>query len=236
VKPGLLGSGTTGSLVAIIRKLPPVALANRPVLRLPARQQIAAWSSSGKLVIASYFQRHQPGDKAQCLGRKDMIDDRDWYASHYFSTIHEPVGVDHIIVCFHQPPGMSGDFDGLVLSRLKGKKQEFTKRQQKIIEEAHILLAPHVGGQLARFQDPSPWGLPPRCRQVLSCLLEGDSDKQIAKRLSISHFTVNHYTKLIFHHFHVQSRMELLALWIRRLHRKPFPWTSETGRSNTVSQ
>jgi len=74
-----------------------------------------------------------------------------------------------------------------------------------------------VGTALARFSDPSPSDLPPRTRQVLACLLEGDSDKLIAKRLGMSGYTVNGHTKVIFQQIGVQTRMELLALWSRRV-------------------
>jgi DNA-binding CsgD family transcriptional regulator len=74
---------------------------------------------------------------------------------------------------------------------------------------------------------PSPFELAPRVRQVLRCLLEGDGDKQIARRLGISPYTVNQYTKVIYRHFRVASRAELLALWIRRGYPKGFAWASE---------
>ena len=70
----------------------------------------------------------------------------------------------------------------------------------------------------------------PRVRQVLQCLLEGDSDKQIACRLSISRFTVNQYTKIIYGHFGVQSRTELLARWVRRGWGGRFPWAEPECR------
>jgi DNA-binding CsgD family transcriptional regulator len=75
---------------------------------------------------------------------------------------------------------------------------------------------------------PPRWACRP-ARQILACLLEGDGDKQVATRLNISRFTVNQYTKMIFQHFGVQSRPELLARWIRRGHRLPFTWAEERG-------
>jgi DNA-binding NarL/FixJ family response regulator len=86
----------------------------------------------------------------------------------------------------------------------------------RLVREAHAALVPLVGGALARFTDPSPGDLSARTGQVLACLLEGDSDKQIAKRLGLSRYTVNGHTKVIYRHFGVQSRMELLARWVRR--------------------
>jgi DNA-binding NarL/FixJ family response regulator len=76
-----------------------------------------------------------------------------------------------------------------------------------------------AGSRVARLGslgERSPADLPPRARQVLRCLLEGDGDKQIAARLAISPLTVNVYTKAIYKHFGVSSRTELLARWIRR--------------------
>jgi DNA-binding NarL/FixJ family response regulator len=69
--------------------------------------------------------------------------------------------------------------------------------------------------------------LPPRVRQVLRCLLEGDGDKQIAVRLGLTRHTVNQYTKLLFRHFGVASRTELLARWVRRGFPAGFAWEDD---------
>jgi DNA-binding NarL/FixJ family response regulator len=57
--------------------------------------------------------------------------------------------------------------------------------------------------------------LPPRQRQTLLALLEGDSEKQIAIRLSLSPNTVHVYVKSLYRRFNVASRGELLARWVR---------------------
>jgi DNA-binding CsgD family transcriptional regulator len=56
--------------------------------------------------------------------------------------------------------------------------------------------------------------LSPRERQTLERLLAGDSEKQIASKLKLSHNTVHHYVKSIHRHFDVSSRAELLNLRI----------------------
>ena len=58
---------------------------------------------------------------------------------------------------------------------------------------------------------PSVSDLPPRVRQVLVCLMEGDSEKQVALRLGISPYTVHDYVKQLHHRFEVSSRGELLS-------------------------
>jgi len=96
-----------------------------------------------------------------------------------------------------------------------------------MIGQAHSLIAPLIGGPLARFSDPSPADLPPRVRQVLRCLLEADGDKEIASRVGISVHTVNQYTKMIYQHFGVNGRAVLLARWIRRGWGGRFAWAEE---------
>src|SRR4051812_20392396 len=58
------------------------------------------------------------------------------------------------------------------------------------------------------------WNLCRREKQVLSRLLIGDSEKQVALALSISPETVHIYVKRIYRKFSVHARCELMALFI----------------------
>lgn len=58
--------------------------------------------------------------------------------------------------------------------------------------------------------------LSPRARQVLTCLLNGDSEKQIALRLQISPHTVHTYVKKLHQTLGVNSRGELLARFVAK--------------------
>src|SRR5262249_37634017 len=122
----------------------------------------------------------------------------------------------HTLCCFLPIPGRPAEFNGVTLSREKSVIRDFSLRDRALVQEAQARLTALIGGSLAGFDEPSPAALPPRPRQVLRCLLEGDGDKQIARRLGISAFTVNQYAKVLFRHFGVQGRAELSALWVRR--------------------
>lgn len=66
----------------------------------------------------------------------------------------------------------------------------------------------------------SKWGeererLPPRLRRTLERLLAGDSEKEAARALGISHHTVHHYVKQIYSRLGVNSRGELMAKWVK---------------------
>ena len=53
-----------------------------------------------------------------------------------------------------------------------------------------------------------------RQREVLAELKRGKTEKEVASRLSISVHTVHVHVKAIYKRFGVNSRSELLSLWI----------------------
>jgi pSer/pThr/pTyr-binding forkhead associated (FHA) protein len=69
--------------------------------------------------------------------------------------------------------------------------------------------------QLADGRSCSP-ALSQAQTRVLEQLLGGFGEKQIAARLCISRYTVHNHVRAIFQSFHVHSRAELLATFVRR--------------------
>ena len=67
-------------------------------------------------------------------------------------------------------------------------------------------------------------GLCIRQRQVLEELKLGRSEKQIANTLKISRHTVHSHVKAVYNRFSVESREELLGLWITA-------WEPEIGQA-----
>ena len=168
----------------------------------------------------AYHARNQAGT-GLCLARTDVLDDLTWRGLPDHGLIREILGVDHRIWCFCPISG-GGPTDqaGLILARNVGRRN-FSRRDCLVVGLAHREVAHLVGHRLARFADPSPDDLTPRVRQVLAHLLDGDGDKRIAVRLNLSPHTINEYIKVIFRHFGVRARSELLALWIRRSCKTP---------------
>ena len=151
-----------------------------------------------------------------CHTRREITADRQWYKSVDYQEMSRPIGFDHTLWCFRALDGGARDeFSGITLNR-RLNAGDFRAREIAIVRELHAELARWVGGPLARYSDASPRALSPRARQVLACLLEGEGDKQIAARLNLSRFTVNHYAKLIFRHFGTKGRAELQGRWVRR--------------------
>jgi DNA-binding CsgD family transcriptional regulator len=175
-------------------------------------------------MVGAYFAAVRRG-VGPALTRADVLSDSVWYRSAYYRNYHGSSGADAMLYDLAGAGGQQFS-SGLVLVRPEGAP-DFPAGARLFVHETHAAVVPLIGGPLAAIDEPSPADLPPRVRAVLRCLLEGDSDKQIAARLGISRYTVNEYVKVIFAHFGVATRMELLARWIRRGWGSRFAWAAE---------
>ena len=106
-------------------------------------------------------------------------------------------------------------------AQAQGATDRLVDEQRKMVADfCRLLLLPPSP---ARSKDESPPAqgpaldaLPPRLQQTLTALLDGDSEKQVARRLNLSQHTVHVYVKSLYRRFNVTSRGELLARWVRR--------------------
>jgi DNA-binding CsgD family transcriptional regulator len=147
--------------------------------------------------------------------RYQVFSDSPWERSPDYQQVMRTLGADAVMHSFYQLPSGGDFFEGGCWFRARGRS-EFDEHEVALVTLLHKEAARLIGGPLARFDEPRPSQLPPRVRQTLRCLLEGDSDKQIAARLTISTHTVNQYAKQLYRHFGVSGRHELLARWVRR--------------------
>jgi DNA-binding NarL/FixJ family response regulator len=177
-------------------------------------EELARRGADFNPMIPAFFAAMWAG-RGPCLTRSDVLPDAQWYRSYYYQHHHVPSGADAMMFCILPMPASGGQLSDLVLVRPL-RERDFTPRHRTIVQELHEKITALIGGPLARFHEPSPSALSARVRLVLRCLLEGDSDQQIAARTELSRYTVNEYVDRIFRHFGVQSRPELLARWIRR--------------------
>lgn len=145
--------------------------------------------------------------------REQLIDDRTWYGSVHFNEFRKPSGIDHFIMSFHalddaQTVNAIGLFRPL-------DAPPFSLRERHIVHLFHRELAPLVGSSLARETGDAPRDLPARLQQTLVRLLNGESEKEVARQLGLSQATVHQYVTALYRRFGVHSRSELLAKWIR---------------------
>jgi DNA-binding NarL/FixJ family response regulator len=98
-------------------------------------------------------------------------------------------------------------------------EREFSPREQQLLRFFHGELGRLIGRALVDASAPPSDKLSPRLRQTLACLVEGDSEKQLAARLGLSQATIHQYVTALYRRFGVSSRAQLLALAIKRMAR-----------------
>jgi DNA-binding CsgD family transcriptional regulator len=143
----------------------------------------------------------------------------EWYASDEYNEFHRPYGMDDMLasnIRSGDPPTLFGVH--LVRPRASGP---YGSRERRLIRIFHRELARHIGSALVREPGEPLVRLPPRLRQTLECLLEGDSEKQVAHRMGLSRHTVHEYVTELYRRLGVGTRAELLALCLRHRPRPP---------------
>lgn len=169
--------------------------------------------------LEAWVQAH---DAVGTHSHEQLIAPDAWRCSALFNDFFRPTRIDdRMLSGSRYPPAEVGSprtYNTITLYRALGDKP-FSARQRRLVHLIHQELRRLIGSRLATARNPSPSELSPRLQQVLQCLLEGDSEKQVALRLGLSRTTVHDYVKAIYRYFHVRSRGELLARWIRWRHR-----------------
>jgi DNA-binding CsgD family transcriptional regulator len=172
-----------------------------------------------------YYMRGMPANpaaKAILAGDEDYItqrrsavmDDATWYGSEHFHAVARPLNLDDSICSRVRMP------DGTVLYMAIHREigdEPFTERDCQWVQffNVHASKLYHVPGKGDPvMEDPRVKGLAPRLRPVLAGFLDGDGEKQVATKLGLSPHTVHQYAKLLYRHFAVSSRGELLSQFI----------------------
>ncbi len=146
--------------------------------------------------------------------RRQLLADLAWYGTSQYNDYHRPAGIDHCAAVVLELPGGRALMTGA--HRAVGER-DFSARELKLIHLFHDELGRLIGPVLVSADDAlSPTRLPPRVREALSCLLDGDGEKQAAARMGLSPETVHQYVKALYRHYRVASRAELLVRVLRR--------------------
>jgi DNA-binding CsgD family transcriptional regulator len=148
--------------------------------------------------------------------RRHLVPDTKWYCSARYEY-RLLTGCDHQLTSLYQVSS-AGAVSVIGLHRAKGER-DFSPRELRLLNFFHDELGRLIGRSLVSATEPSPDKLSPRLRQTLACLLEGDSEKQVAGRLELSQATTHQYVTALYRHFKVRSRAQLLAHIIKRMGR-----------------
>jgi DNA-binding CsgD family transcriptional regulator len=141
--------------------------------------------------------------------RRELVPNRDWYDSVSFNEYRKLGNVDDQLTSVYQV-SPEGAVSSLCVLRAVGERA-FSRRERQLTSFFHAELGRLIGRALVSGVDPTVAPLSPRLRQTLACLLEGDSEKQVAWRLGLSRWTVHEYVTMLYRRFGVRSRAALLS-------------------------
>jgi DNA-binding NarL/FixJ family response regulator len=147
--------------------------------------------------------------------RRQLVSDAEWYRSVSFDRYYRTGGIDHSLKSVFRVAS-DGATSVISLNRAIGDR-DFSAREQRLLSFFHAELGRLIRGPLVSATETGVERLSPRLHQTLICLLEGDSEKQVAARLGLSTATVHQYVTALYRHFGVGSRAQLLARVMRRL-------------------
>jgi DNA-binding CsgD family transcriptional regulator len=157
-----------------------------------------------------------------CL-RREMVEDAEWYTSANVEGSRRSSRVDDCVMSVHRfvgggeaTAGTEGPlFTVLMAFRNWGDPARFTPRERQVLDSLHEGLEWFYRSEETLQRVTRATALSPRLRQTLDFLLSGDTERQVAARMSISIHTVHDYVKALYVHFGVSSRGELTARWIQ---------------------
>ena len=143
-----------------------------------------------------------------------LADEAAYHASPFYREFRKQIDCDDFVVSIRvvdlpQRP------EAILIDRPHGAAA-FGPREVALVKLLHDEIAPLVGVRLTTEEHLSRDGLSKRLRETLSLLLEGYSEKQVASELKLATRTVHDYVAMLYQHFQVSSRAELLAYFIRR--------------------
>jgi DNA-binding CsgD family transcriptional regulator len=144
--------------------------------------------------------------------REQVIDDATWYGCDHFNVVRRGCRVDDVINTKLHLPDRRTVVQSFGIHR-ELHDTHFGERERLLVEIFHQEVGSVMVEKISR-STPETASLPPRLKQVLATLLQGRSEKQIARVLAISQHTVHDYVKTLYRRYGVNGRTELLALWI----------------------
>jgi DNA-binding CsgD family transcriptional regulator len=179
------------------------------------------WAGAAeRATFMSFFEGEQLDDPltAPCarirstatVSRQQLVTDQAWYRSPNVNELRRRGRLDDCIYS-HLRLEERGRAIGIAFHRPWGDPP-FAERERAIVDVFHRsqpLYNRHTS------LDRRGSNLSTRQQQVLAALQDGDSEKQVAAKLEMSIHTVHSHVKNLYERFNVNSRGELLSLWVK---------------------
>jgi DNA-binding CsgD family transcriptional regulator len=184
------------------------------------------WRSERHRKLSETFFQADPPDPMRVIAsrsgpivtsrRRDLVPDLRWNVSPHVGKLRREAGVDDCIYSLYRLPE-EGCAMGIFLHRGWGSPKGYELREEQIVHllQSELGFFYRRGSAMARKHDNPRGALAGRPRQVLDHLLTGAPEKRIARNLSLSEHTVHTHIRAIYRRFCVNSRGELLAMFLK---------------------
>jgi DNA-binding CsgD family transcriptional regulator len=146
--------------------------------------------------------------------RAELAADDAYHAAPYYRDFRRRIDCDDYVVSIRVVDLVKRP-EAITVDRRHGSPR-FGRREVAILKLLHDEIAPLIGLRLTTEEHLSRDGLSRRLSQTLSLLLDGKSEKEVARVMGLSPRTVHEYVTALYQHFQVSSRAELLAYFVRR--------------------
>jgi DNA-binding CsgD family transcriptional regulator len=212
--------------VAIYQELQPAKRHREHDWLIPLLTVDMGWSTdSDRSVLDEFWRRNEhelcpwfaernfhrvfhPTGRLASFSRRALVSNADWYRGEFFNDYVRRACIDDMLLATYDTG--SDATHGVVLHRAL-RDRPFRLREHQLLGMFFAEQARCLGTRLACRSQRSVVEFPPRLQQVLMCLMEGDSEKQIAQRLGITQHTVHYHVRELYRRFGVSSRGQLLA-------------------------
>ena len=152
------------------------------------------------------------------VSRGELSDDSSYHAGAFYQDFQRHIDCDDFVVSI-RIVDVPRRPEGITIDRPHGAPR-FGPREVTLLKLLHDEVAPLIGVRLTTEAHLSRTGLSKRLNETLSLLLDGRSEKEVARSLGLGVRTVHEYVTALYKHFRVSSRAELLAYFV---HRRPVP-------------
>src|SRR5262249_37111138 len=143
------------------------------------------------------------------MAGNQIVDEATYHASPIYLNLRKQLDCDDFVMSIRLVDEPKRP-EAICIDRPHGATP-FGPREVALVKLLHDEITPLIGVRLAVEEQVSRDGLSKRLRETLSLLLEGYSEKQVASELKLGVRTVHDYVTMLYEHFQVSSRAELLA-------------------------
>lgn len=137
-----------------------------------------------------------------------VLDQQQWLRSMHYNEYVRPCGLNDRIASSLRLPGNDA-IQAIVLHRAAADGK-YSRRAVRLTRLFHHELSMALGTRLKMEPPEIAEPLPARLRDVLTGLVRGEAEKQIARRLGLSPNTVNRHVQRLYRRLDVRSRGELM--------------------------